>query len=136
MSTRNPGNPPYRAMLSLTLPAEPEAACTARRRVRELPLDSETQETVALLVTELLTNAMRHAPTPVPPGTTIDLQVTTDEHSVRVEVVNEGPGFNWRRRAKEPTQPGGLGLVLVDRLADRWGIVGGEETRVWLELEH
>ena len=119
-------------MLSLTLPAEPHAAAMARKHVHGLPLDPETRDTVALLVTELITNAMRHAPTS--PDSGIEVRVSGDDEAVRVDVVNDGPGFNWRRRAAEPTQPGGLGLVLVDRLAERWGIVGGEETRVWLEV--
>lgn len=119
-------------MLSLTLPAEPSAAALARRHVRDLPLENETRDTVALLVTELITNAMRHAE--MPRDADIEVYVSGDDRAVRVDVVNEGPGFNWRRRAAEPTQPGGLGLVLVDRLARRWGIVGGEETRVWLEV--
>jgi anti-sigma regulatory factor (Ser/Thr protein kinase) len=97
-----------------------------------MAMAQETLDTVTLLVTELVTNAMRH-PTE-PDGSEIEVEVRRTGSTVRVDVRNEGDSFGWRRRGLRPTQPGGLGLVLVDRLASRWGISGGSGTRVWLEV--
>jgi hypothetical protein len=33
------------------------------------------------------------------------------------------------------TKPGGWGLYLVDRIADRWGIVSNRMNRVWFEVD-
>lgn len=118
-------------MVELTLPAEPRAAAMARRHVRDLPLDQETAEVVALLVTELVTNAVRHGRFSREPVITLHLEVATDG-LVRVDVVNEGRGFG--PAPSRDISEGGLGLQLVDRLADRWGIEADGATKVWLEL--
>jgi two-component sensor histidine kinase len=116
----------------MRLAPRPEAAHAARTRLRELPMPPETLDTVTLLLTELVTNAMRHAD--VPEGSEIEVEVRRKGSVVRVDVRNEGDSFGWRRRAPRPTQPGGLGLLLVDRLATRWGFSGGSGTRFWLEV--
>ena len=120
------------AVLSLRLPPRPEAAHAARRRLREMDMRPETLDTVTLLVTELVTNAMRHAN--VPADAEIEVEVRRRGSTVRVDVRNEGDSFSWRRRDPRPTQPGGLGLILVDRMSSRWGFSGGSGTRVWLEV--
>jgi two-component sensor histidine kinase len=117
-------------MVELTLPAEPRAAAIARRAVRGLPLDEETLEVVSLLVTELVTNAVRHGRLQSETEIVVHLDVSDD--LVHVDVVNQGPGF-----APEPPgrqRDGGLGLQLVDQLSDRWGVEANGETKVWLEL--
>jgi anti-sigma regulatory factor (Ser/Thr protein kinase) len=53
---------------------------------------------------------------------------------LRAEVSDPGPGFVPRERAGELDDPGGWGLVLVDRLAERWGVHNDERTSVWFEL--
>src|SRR5207245_2733634 len=51
---------------------------------------------------------------------------------VRVEVSDPGPGFQPRTAGPEP---GGFGLMLVERLADRWGVDPGGRSRVWFEID-
>jgi anti-sigma regulatory factor (Ser/Thr protein kinase) len=122
-------------MFDIRLAADSSAAAQARQRVRSLPLDGETIEIVSLLVTELVTNALRHGDAPAS-GSQIDVHVATDNGVVRVDVSNPGNGFTWKRSAAAALEePGGLGLVLVDKLADRWGVDGGDETHVWLEVD-
>src|SRR5688572_15196204 len=100
-------------MVELTLPAEPRAAALARSHVRDLPLDQETLEVVSLLVTELVTNAVRHGR--VSEGTRITLHLNIlDDDLVRVDVVNDGPVFDAAPRARGVDAEGGLGLQLVD----------------------
>ena len=115
--------------------AGPAAAATARRAIREgdgVPPDG-VREDVLLLVTELVTNAVRHAETGAPP--LVRVAVHRLPERVRVEVVDGGPGFE-----PAPTRPGGpgggWGLYVVDRVADRWGVVrAASGTCVWFEID-
>jgi len=58
-------------------------------------------------------------------------------HNIRVEVLNEGPGFV----PEPPFQPSeqrdiGYGLYLIDRLSKTWGVEPeGERTKVWFEVD-
>jgi anti-sigma regulatory factor (Ser/Thr protein kinase) len=96
-------------------------------------LDYEQLSELRLLVTELLTNSVRH-------GTADDDWITLDvevyANAVRVVVTDSGPGFEPQ---PEPTphadRPGGWGLCLVDRLADRWGVNRKKGTAVWFEID-
>jgi two-component sensor histidine kinase len=118
-------------MVELKLPAEPHSAAIARRHVRDLPLDAETLEVISLLVTELVTNAVRHGRIGHSTRITVHLDVVNAE-LIRVDVCNEGDGFEPDLAADHAE--GGLGLKLVDRLADRWGVETNGETKVWLEV--
>lgn len=85
-----------------------------------------------LLVSELVTNSVLHAG--LGRGDHISLTVAVGTEAVRVEVSDPGPGF------AEPPKPDieatrGRGLLLVERVADRWGVNRGERTRVWFELD-
>jgi two-component sensor histidine kinase len=85
-------------------------------------------DSVRLLVTELVTNAIRHAGAP-----TVELCVDLGSASVRVEVANAGGGFQARPRSD---QDSGWGLFLVDRLSNRWGVDDDPgHQRVWFEIE-
>jgi two-component sensor histidine kinase len=120
-------------MVELTLLAEPRAAAVARSSVRDLPLDDETVEVVSLLVTELVTNAVRHGRVSDGTRITVHLDVVSDD-LVRVDVVNDGPVFEPAPRNGLDAEGGGVGLQLVDRLAERWGVEGNGVTKVWLEV--
>jgi anti-sigma regulatory factor (Ser/Thr protein kinase) len=103
---------------------EPLAARLAARRVRDL----------RLLVSELVTNAVRHAG--LRREDRIRLLVDVEDHRVRVEVHDPGRGFRPRAPAPDPARASGWGLYLVDELADRWGVDSpGGGTRVWFELD-
>jgi hypothetical protein len=56
---------------------------------------------------------------------------------LRVSVTDRGPGFDGQGREDgRPPDSGGFGLLLVDRLARRWGIARTHEaTTVWFELD-
>lgn len=120
-------------MLELTLAPEPRAAAVARSHVRDMPLDSESLDVVSLLVTELVTNAVRHGR--AADGTRILVHLGfVDEDLVRLDVVNEGPAFEPVAPERPLDVDGGLGLQLVEKLAERWGIEGNGHTKVWLEI--
>jgi hypothetical protein len=52
---------------------------------------------------------------------------------LRVEVRDGGAGFVPERR-RERSEPGGWGLMLVEGIADRWGVKRDPTTTVWFEL--
>ena len=120
-------------LVSLRVAGGPDAAGEARGALRRLErgLGTKTLDTVRLLVTELVTNSVRHAD-----ATAIDLRIHVTEPKVRLEVASRGPGFEFEERAPGQSPEGGWGLYLVDRLADRWGVSNaGGVSRVWAELD-
>ncbi len=95
-------------------------------------LDRAALEDVKLLVSELVTNAVRHPRDTGP----IELAVDVGRRRVRIEVTDPGSGFDRPRVGEPPPDAlGGRGLLIVDRLASRWGIATGRPTRVWFELD-
>lgn len=90
---------------------------------------------VRLLVSELVTNAVRHAG--LSAGDRIRLLVQLHDAVLRVEVHDPGTGFELRPAEPDPARASGWGLYLVDELADRWGMEGGDRagTRIWFELD-
>ena len=95
-------------------------------------LDPEDLAELRLLVSELVTNAVRHGR---PVREELELEVSLDRRRARVEVINGGHGFAPPEAPPDPGKPGGWGLVVVDRLSERWGVEGNGDTRVWLEFE-
>lgn len=105
----------------VTLPDGPEGASIARRataRAAELwRLDRELTETALLLVSELVTNAIRHGAPPV----RLSLHLDRGPGSLRVEVTDSSPAPPRVGATAEPDQTGGRGLMIVQQLAARWG---------------
>jgi serine/threonine-protein kinase RsbW len=123
--------------LDLSVHAAPTAAREARRAVaREGFVGSEQEATLLLLVSELVSNSVRHAG--LGRHERIRLRARRDEECAYVEVCDPGrSGLIPAKRAQDGDrlEPGGLGLVLVDEMADRWGVAcNGDETCVWFEL--
>ena len=103
-----------------------EAAADAR----EPPIEAK----VSLLLTELVTNAVRHGG--ARNGEPLTVTLERWPWLLRVSVSDPGPVFQWRPPdPRRPPEEGGYGLVLVDRMARRWGIEPSEDsTTVWFEL--
>jgi anti-sigma regulatory factor (Ser/Thr protein kinase) len=112
----------------------PAAASTARRALVHLSghLDEPMMETMRLLVTELVANSVRHARTRF-----VSVEAVVTGSSVRLEVSDEGPGFEREAAMRKGAQSyvSGWGLFLVERLASRWGVRReSDATHVWFEL--
>jgi anti-sigma regulatory factor (Ser/Thr protein kinase) len=89
---------------------------------------------VRLLVSELVTNAVRHAG--LATEDRIRLLVQLSDRVLRVEVHDPGTGFELRAPVPDPARASGWGLYLVEELSDRWGMDGlGPGTRIWFELD-
>lgn len=122
------------ARLHLQLKPGPQAAGEGRHALDRLDgaIDDEQLGELRLLVTELLTNSVRHGGS----QDWITLDVEIYANAVRAVVTDRGDGFE-----PEPTprphldRPGGWGLCLVDRLADRWGVDRRRGTAVWFEMQ-
>jgi len=121
--------------LSVRLKRGPAAASAARNALLALEarVDRQCLEDIRLLVSELVTNAVRHAGGPR--GGEVALDVTIDAPKIHVEVADPGAGFDPQPRDDEINRPGGWGLYLVDRIADRWGVVRNQLNHVWFEID-
>jgi anti-sigma regulatory factor (Ser/Thr protein kinase) len=96
-------------------------------------LPASVSDGVLLLVTELVTNAVRHAK--IGPEQSLRVELRFSPRRVRVEVLDPGPGFTRTRAPSRGDEFGGLGLLLVDRIADRWGVNRtASGTCVWFEI--
>ena len=94
---------------------------------------SEPIEDAVLVVSELVTNALRHGSE----GRRIDLAVTPKAEFLCVQVTDDWPGLAPRPRALETEDDGGFGLFFVEQLTRRWGVTREtRRTRVWFELDY
>jgi anti-sigma regulatory factor (Ser/Thr protein kinase) len=117
------------------LALDPDSAAEARRALGEVSdhLTPRKLEDARLLVSELVTNAIRHAG--LDDDDVIKLVVVTGDRALRIEVCDPGPGFDVSEPQPDPARPSGWGLYLVRELSDRWGVEHTEQTRVWFELD-
>ena len=116
------------------LARDPDSAAEARRALGEVSdhLSPRRLEDARLLVSELVTNAIRHAG--LADDDMIRLVVVTGDRALRIEVCDPGRGFEFEPQP-DPARPSGWGLYLVRELSDRWGVERNKETRVWFELD-
>jgi len=117
------------------LARDPDSAAEARRALGEISdhLPPRRLEDAQLLVSELVTNAIRHAG--LGDDDVIKLVVVAADRSLRIEVCDTGRGFEVVEPDPDPMRPSGWGLYLVRELADRWGVEQDVQTRVWFELD-
>ena len=117
-------------MLKMDLPPRPDSPARARRCVEQALVERCPRPLVdaaALLATELVTNAVRHA------HTDMTLVIDTSRDGVRLEVCDGSPAMPAMRQPSSGAN--GRGLVLVDRIAEAWGADRREDGKsVWVEL--
>jgi anti-sigma regulatory factor (Ser/Thr protein kinase) len=123
------------AELSVELPRSPEAPFLARRALAELAdeVDPSVLPDVRLLVSELITNSVKHGW--VGGLSEVRLDVVATRWLIRVEVHDNGPGFEPVARTSASPLNSHWGLYLVEELADRWQVVSGAQTLVWFEID-
>ena len=115
------------------LPSDTRAASAARQSLRLLEgyMPEETIQDVYLLVTELVSNSVKHASL-----SDQEIQVDADptDRGIRVEVTNQG-GAQLANQLPEKAEESGWGLMLVTKIASRWGIATNGHTLVWFEID-
>jgi anti-sigma regulatory factor (Ser/Thr protein kinase) len=112
-----------------------EAAGRARRALENLSgqIDPGLQDDLRLLITELVTNSVRHAG--VDSGDVLTLNLRISAERLRAEVHDGGDPFEPVAVVPREATGHGWGLVLVDRIADRWGVEGEAGKYVWFEID-
>jgi anti-sigma regulatory factor (Ser/Thr protein kinase) len=132
---RSGGGSSYGPCIEVWLDAGSSAASEARAAVGALDgrADAAVLDDIRLLLSELVTNAVRHSGAPA--GAKVGVRVSVTSGRVRAEVTDPGRGFEPSPRQKGRLEAGGWGLHLVDRLADRWGVDRGQPVRVWFEID-
>ena len=122
------------AILELSFAAVPTAATHARTEMTERfgsRLAGRVLEDVRLLVTELITNALRHGS--LRKGDRVSLKAWLTEDILHIEVRDPGRDGDVARRPPGE-RGGGYGLYLVEKLAKRWGVDRRDGTLVWCEV--
>jgi anti-sigma regulatory factor (Ser/Thr protein kinase) len=114
----------------------PEAASQARAVVNDdlgLAVPGKVLENAILLVSELVTNAVRHAAQGEMEE--VELRLKVEPERIRVVVSDPGGGFEAVPRLPTASESSGWGLYLVDRIADRWGVITKDRNEVWFEID-
>jgi two-component sensor histidine kinase len=91
----------------------------------------EVAVTACLLVSELVTNTVRHGD--CQPDDTLEVIIDRDPDSLRVAVCQRAPISELQVATDREAREGGWGLMLVDELAEEWG-VEEEPNCVWFRL--
>ncbi len=111
--------------------ASPGAArAFVRSELEQQAVPEPPLETAILLTSELVSNALLHAKTPV------DLLLVMASSGVRVEV-HDGDARRPRPSAGPvpPDATTGRGLLMVEAMAGRWGVDGTSDGKtIWFEL--
>lgn len=124
--------------IAFVVPSDARSARLARQRTAQLrPVIGEAMYSdLALLLSELIANSVRHANAP---DTPIRVNVECRPHFCRAQVFDSGTGFDEPSRPIEPpdaSAEGGYGLLLVSRVATRWGAERVTDGMlVWFELD-
>jgi serine/threonine-protein kinase RsbW len=117
--------------IRLTIPAKPEyitlgrLALTGIARLRPEPLRQEVLGDLKLALTEACTNSVRHA---YAGGEgTVEILYELHDDKLVIEVVDEGEGFEpptepSNALADEELSEGGLGIAIIEALADEFEI--------------
>ena len=105
--------------MTIVLPDTTRSPQLARRSVEQFSHEerlSGVGSTLALIVSELVTNAVVHGATP------IELRLNHSDGVVTIEVSDRRAGPQPQLRAADRSAPGGKGLGIVAALAREWGV--------------
>jgi len=118
--------------VELYLPLDPRALKQARDALRSRFGSMRTAELddLVLLVSELVANCVLHSGADL--RTSIVVDVEWDGSMLRAEVIDQGDGFG--EAAIHEAGTGGMGLRIVDRRSNRWGVRRNGGTHVWFEV--
>ena len=122
-------------LIDLHLAARPESVPDARHALDDLAglASPASLEDARLLVSELVTNSIRHGD--LSTAQDISLRADLEGDTLHVEVRDPGGGFELRQRIAEgDDRDSGWGLYLVGLVAERWGVNADGSTLVWFDI--
>lgn len=121
-------------LLDFIVPSGSKAPSQARDALHTLEgeLKPDILHTLKLLVSELVSNSVRHAY--LEPGDRILVSVWQTERAVGVQVTDPGR-HSWFEDSDAFLSSVGYGLSLCDRLADRGGAYRDNGSHVWFEID-
>jgi anti-sigma regulatory factor (Ser/Thr protein kinase) len=123
------------AELELVLDRTVQAPALARyaiaERCEQLGVDGSLEQSLILLVSEVVSNAVRHSP--AAGDEPVGLDATFGKRMIRVTVTDAGEGFTPRQRDPASAHDG-YGLYLLEKVAASWGVESCGDTKVWFEL--
>ena len=109
------------------------SSARAALAVLEPLLDEDRLQTLRLVITELITNSIRHSA--MDEQGVVGLDVRLQERVLRCTVSDPGTGFEKPDVVKPHVdRAGGFGLVILESVSDRWDVAHDELFRVWFEL--
>lgn len=117
---------PNNIQATLHLAAVPDAAGEARSFIRTVLREHPRIDDALLSVSELVTNAVRHGPA----GDGLQILIDRHESAIRVSVHQRAGSFRIDRSQR--TGVGGLGLMIVEKVSDAWGV--DNQTGAWFEI--
>jgi anti-sigma regulatory factor (Ser/Thr protein kinase) len=111
------------------------AAASAQTREMLARMNGELPDSMLddarLLASELVANAVEHASA----DGEVEVRMDLSDERLRVEVYDNGAGFDWVPRRHDAGNARGWGLHFTDQVASRWSIERGERNCVWFELD-
>jgi anti-sigma regulatory factor (Ser/Thr protein kinase) len=119
-----------------SLPADATAPRLARDALADVSrrIPGHTADDLRLLLTELVTNAVKHAE--LRDGETIDLNVRALPECVEALLSYPHHGEFAPALPFEPDAESGFGLFLVDQVCDRWSMVETQgRMQAWFEVD-
>jgi anti-sigma regulatory factor (Ser/Thr protein kinase) len=115
----------------LAVPCDYDAPRRVRVALDRLEAIDPVRVNAKLVATEIVSNAVRHSG--CTPDHLLEVRAHRDADILKISV--HDPGLTDQApRVREDPDVGGLGLVIVDRLAHRWGIERPNGRLVWVEL--
>jgi anti-sigma regulatory factor (Ser/Thr protein kinase) len=122
--------------IRISLAPNDSAPTRARRALEEIggDLDEGVRERSSVVISELVTNCIKHAG--LSELEQIEVEIAVRPDLVRVGVTDPGDGFEIvAQRPGEEDGSGGWGLWLIERMTDRWGVDFSHNTNIWAEID-
>jgi len=116
------------------LPSDFRAARAARQSIQSLEgyVPLEMIQDLNLLVSELVTNSVKHGS--LVHDQAIELDANPTARGIRIEVTNPGRADLTNSVETRPKESG-WGLLLVTKIASRWGMTTNGSTSIWFEID-
>lgn len=130
MTHRAPAAPPPAVTFAVSLANTRHAATQARHGVQQRLSDllpARVLDDLLLIVSELVTNAVRHG------HGDVALRLAFYGERIAGSVSDDGPGFAHDAHDRDPTRAGGQGLNIVSQLTTDWG-THPDTSHVWFEV--